>query len=356
VTSGDVSVSVSVDGGPLQPATGPIDLSGDGSHIVDARGSDGSEALGVFLIDAHDPAITHTVTPASPNGTNGWYTSAPTVSFACSDDVSGVVARGCSVDGTSPATDHVTLGEASSAQSLAATATDGAGNVTHDTVGGLKVDLSDPTVPAITGIMAKGYPLDVPPQSAIACTSNDAISGLLNCIVTGYSSAFGSHTLTATATDRAGRTRSSTLTYFVGFSSGNILPPVTAPSGDQGVVTAPDLQVFKIKSTIPVKFRIYLDLAKTMLMTTPPTGSVAKLTFGKADGTTDSSDAPDLITVPADSGLVFRWTGSPDYQYIYNLPTAGQTSGTYWVRLTLYAANSTTVLAQSPQQYFVLRP
>jgi len=352
-----VSVSVSVDGGAFAPATGAIDLSGDGSHIVDARGSDGSEATGVFLIDSRGPTITHTASPASPNGTNGWYTSVPTVFFSCADDVSGVVAGSCAIDGNSPATDHMTLGEAPGMQSVAASATDHAGNVGHDSVGGLKVDLSDPATPAFFGIVAKTYAVnDLPAQSAISCQSTDAISGFLNCVVTGYSNTLGSHTLTATATDNAGRTSTSTLTYTVGFQVGNVLPPVTAPSGDQGIATATDLQVFKIKSTVPVKFRLYLDAAKTTLMTAPPTGSVARLTFGKADATTNSSDTATLITSPADAGNAFRWTGSPDYQYIYNLATAGLTAGTYYVRLTLYASNGTTVLAQSAMQYLVLRP
>jgi hypothetical protein len=350
-----VSVSISVDGGAFAPATGAIDLTGNGSHIVDARGSDGSEATGVFLIDSRGPTITHTVTSASPIGTNGWYTSAPTVSFSCADDVSGVVAGSCAIDGSSPATDHVTLGESAAAQSVAASATDHAGNVGHDSVA-LKVDLSDPATPAFVGIVAKTYAVnDLPAQSAISCQSTDAISGLLNCVVTGYSSALGSHTLTATATDNAGRTSTSTLTYTVGFQVGNVLSPLTAPSGDQGIATATDLQVFKIKSTVPVKFRLYLDAAKTTLMTTPPAGSVARISFGKADSTTNSSDTATLITSPADTGNAFRWTGSPDYQYIYNLATAGQTAGTYFVRLTLYASDGTTVLAQSAKQYFVLR-
>ena len=350
-----VSVSVSVDGGAFAPVAGPISLSGDGGHVVDARGSDGSETTGVFLIDGRGPTIAHTVTLSSPDGTNGWYKTAPTVSFSCADDVSGVAAGSCAIDGSSPATDHVTLGEASAAQSVAASATDNAGNAGHDSVS-LKVDLSDPAVPTITGIAATLYAVNgLPTQSAIACTSTDAISGLQSCVVTGYSSALGSHTLTATATDNAGRKSSSTLTYTVGFQSGNVLPPVTAPSGDQGSATATDLQVFKIKSTIPVKFRLYLDPAKTTLMTTPPAGSVAKLSFGKADTTTNSTDTATLIISPADSGLAFRWTGSPDNQYIYNLATAGQTAGTYFVRLTLYASDGTTVLAQSAKQYFVLR-
>ena len=355
-TGNTTAVSVSVDGGAFAPAAGVITLSGDGSHIVAARGSDGSEAVGVFLIDSRGPTITHVLAPASPNGTNGWYKTAPTVSFTCFDDVSGVVSGGCAIDGSSPATDHVTLGESPAAQSVAASATDNAGNTGHDSVGGLMVDLSNPVAPAFVGIVARTYAVsDLPAQSVISCTSTDAISGLLSCVVTGYSSALGSHTLTATATDKAGRTSTTSLTYIVGFQVGNVLPPLTAPSGDQGIATATDLRVSKIKSTIPVKFQLYLDAAKTTLLTTPSPGSVARLTFGKADATTDSSDAATLLTSPADAGNVFRWTGSSDYQYIYNLPTAGQTAGTYYVRLTLYASDGTTVLAQSAKQYFVLR-
>jgi hypothetical protein len=354
-TSGGGSVSVSVDGGAFAPAPGAIRLSGDGSHIVEARGSDGSEARQVFLIDGRGPTITHTVAPGAPTGANGWYTTAPSVTFACSDDVSGLVSGSCAIEGSSA--DHVTLNEAAAAQTVAASATDNAGNVGHDSVD-LKVDLSDPAPPTFVGIAAQTYAVnDLPVQGAISCTSTDAISGLQSCVVSGYSSAVGSHTLTATATDNAGRTTTVTLTYIVGFQSGNVLPPVTAPSGDQGTITAKDLQVFKIKSTVPVKFRMYLDAAKTTLMTTPPTGSVAKLTFAKADATTDSSDSGTLITLPADTGDIFRWTGPTDYQYIYNLRTAGQTGGTYFVRITLYAnGTTTTVLAQSPKQYFVLRP
>ena len=57
----------------------------------------------------------------------------------------------------------------------------------------------------------------------------------------------------------------------------------------------------------------------------------------------------------ANTDSIFRWTGSPDYQFIYNLATAGNAQGTYGVQLTLYASNGTTILAQSLKQYFVLR-
>jgi hypothetical protein len=92
------------------------------------------------------------------------------------------------------------------------------------------------------------------------------------------------------------------------------------------------------------------------VMTSPPAGSIAKLWFGKYDSSTDTSDAVDFVSAGnANTDSIFRWTGSPDYQFIYNLATAGNAQGTYGVQLTLYASNGTTVLAQSLKQYFVLR-
>jgi hypothetical protein len=85
-TTGDGSVSVSVDGGALAPATGAITLDGDGSHIVDARGSDGSEATGVFFIDTSPPSVTVTC-PTVPVALNANATAA----WKATDNVSGIL-------------------------------------------------------------------------------------------------------------------------------------------------------------------------------------------------------------------------------------------------------------------------
>ncbi len=218
----------------------------------------------------------------------------------------------------------------------------------------MNVDKSAPTSITFSGIAAQTYPVaDLPPSSAISCDANFAISGKDSCNVTGYGADFGSHTLTATATDLAGNQSTSQLTYVVGLKCGDILAPVTPNSSG----TASNLSAFKIKSVIPVKFRCYLDTAMTQLMTAPPAGSVAKLSFSKYDGTYDTSDAVDFVSAgSANTDNIFRWTGSPDYQFIYNLATAGKTQGTYFVQMTFYAANGTTVLAGTAKQYFVLRP
>ncbi len=52
-------------------------------------------------------------------------------------------------------------------------------------------------------------------MSAISCSASDPTSGVASCSVGGYSTAVGTHTLTATAVNGAGLTSSSTLTYTV---------------------------------------------------------------------------------------------------------------------------------------------
>jgi Tol biopolymer transport system component/uncharacterized protein YjbI with pentapeptide repeats len=147
VASTAPQLSVTVDGVIVTPVAGQVTLSGDGAHIVDATDSDGNTVTGVYLIDHVGPTITHAISPASPDGSNGWYTTAPTVSFACSDNLSGV--KTCGIGG-GPAT-QTTLSSSSSPQSVSATATDNAGNASGpDSVAGIKVDTTSPTGGAIS--------------------------------------------------------------------------------------------------------------------------------------------------------------------------------------------------------------
>jgi hypothetical protein len=240
-------------------------------------------------------------------------------------------------------------------QGASATGIDNDNNVGHDSISGIKVDTTAPSNITFSGILPKLYPVNsLPPPGAISCTATDNLSGFHDCAVTGYSSAIGPHTLTATATDNAGNQSTNTLTYTVGFQAGNILAPVAAPNNDQTSPTATDLQVFKIKSTVPLKFQFYLDSARTTLMTTPPAGSNAIVNLMKYSSSTASTHQTDLVTGSADAGNQFRWTGAIAYQYIYNMATSQLTGGTYYCTITLKAADG-TILGQSVPQYFVLR-
>jgi hypothetical protein len=198
-TAPDADVTVSVDGGPFHPADGPVTLSGDGAHVVVARDSADNTATGVYLIDTTAPMIAHTVSPAVPDGTNGWYKTQPTVTFSCSDNLSG--AASCLADGT--ATDHKTVGDSASSQSVGGTATDNVGNTSHVSFAVTKVDSTPPTAPTFKGIKAQDYKQgSVQAQNTISCAGTDERSGFL---LRGDRVRHHSRPAHADATDRQGR-------------------------------------------------------------------------------------------------------------------------------------------------------
>ncbi len=163
-TAPDATVSVTVDGVPQSPS-GPIAVSGDGAHIVVARDSAGNVATATYLIDTTGPTITHTISPAEPDGTNGWYKTAPTVSFFCSDNLSGV--KTCGIGGGSAT--QTTLSSSANPQSVSASATDNAGNAGGpDTASAIKVDTTAPTGGSIS--VHAGYNTN----GSVAVTETDA--------------------------------------------------------------------------------------------------------------------------------------------------------------------------------------
>ncbi len=336
----------STSGPAASPVTQTITTEGAGQSATgtcnDKAGNSASSTNGDVNIDKTAPGISFVGQSPAKNG-NGWNKTDVTLSWTCTDSLSGPEAT--------PVTRTITT--EGSGQTATGTCTDQAGNQASSTDGNVNLDKSAPTNITFSGIAAQTYPIaDVPPSSGISCNANYDISGKDSCNVTGYGADFGSHTLTATATDLAGNQGTNQLTYIVGLKCGNILPPVDPNASG----TATNLSAFKIKSVIPVKFRCYLDNAMTQLMTAPPTGSVARLSFSKYDSTTDTNDTIEFISAgAANTDNIFRWTGSPDYQFIYNLATAGKTAGTYNVQMTVYAANGTTVLGATAKQYFVLK-
>lgn len=126
--------------------------------------------------DATPPAIGHGISPSSPDGTNGWYRSAPTITFSCSDTGSGIAS--CLANGDSSGL--VTLSEDANPQTVAGIATDNAGNVNSDSASGLLVDLSDPTISAAATTSPNGagwYNGDVTVHFICADTGGSGIPG-----------------------------------------------------------------------------------------------------------------------------------------------------------------------------------
>jgi hypothetical protein len=166
--------------------------------------------------DTVGPTMTYTLTPATPNGLNGWYTGPVEVHFTCADALSGVAS--CppdqSITGDGPA------------KTLTVTATDVAGNSTTLTTSAIKIDATPPTstLTVTKGLLSSttsGTATDTtsgvdhvaltftprlglltqPTTTVIAC------SGHMSCSWNRTPVPAGTGTVTATAVDGAGNTQ-----------------------------------------------------------------------------------------------------------------------------------------------------
>jgi hypothetical protein len=114
-------------------------------------------------------------------------------------------------------------------------ATDASGNTSAEGSTTIRVDATAPVVALAGGPTGTVRFGQVPP--APTCEASDATSGLVGCTVTGYGDTVGSHTLTATATDVAGNTATTSRTYTVdrGVQTISLTAPGSATFGDPAV-------------------------------------------------------------------------------------------------------------------------
>jgi hypothetical protein len=204
-----------------------------------AGGSAGPVAVSIKR-DGTAPTITPSVTPDA--GAAGWWnelTGAPTVSYNCSDATS-LIAQ-CS--------DSYSFGDGAD-QFHTGTAVDNAGNESSAGVTDIDVDRVDPGITwdgAIGSDTPSYYYGSVP--AVDTCTATDELSGPKDCIVSGYSTAVGSHTLTATARDNALNTATAARAYSVqAWRLSGFYQPVDM----NGV-----WNTVKGGSTVPLKFEVF---------------------------------------------------------------------------------------------------
>jgi hypothetical protein len=153
--------------------------------------------------DATAPAILGSRTP-DPNS-HGWNNTDVTVTFLCSDVMSGVGSCG-------PTPDVVTTEGAE--QSRTGTAIDRAGNTASLTIGGINIDKAPPIVtvqyshpPDANGrIDSGGEPV------AVTWTGADALSGVQSCSPAVVLTSAGVYELAGSCTDRAGNAATVTVT------------------------------------------------------------------------------------------------------------------------------------------------
>ena len=133
----------------------------------------------------------------------------------------------------------------------------------------------------------------------------------------------GSWTVGAGVTDKdggAGSNSSSAGAVTLLYSTGlGILQPIN--------YTGPR-SLFKLGSTIPVKIKI------TDCSGAPVSGLSPQVSLKYQDGSPDGTSVEDLYSTVPDQGTTMRYTGSPDYQYIYNLGTKNRSVGDYAVTVS----------------------
>ncbi|HJT90195.1 MAG TPA: hypothetical protein VJ732_20130 [Bryobacteraceae bacterium] len=224
-----VTFSCTDAGAPVASVTGPQTVSTQGANqsasgtCTDAAGNSATVTFSGIDIDKTPPTIVASISPAA---VNGWYniaTGPPTISFVCSDALSGIAPGSC------PA--PVTLGEGVN-QSLFRTVTDLAGNVSAPAgFSGLNVDLTAPTVTITTPGNGATYILNAKVAANYTCA--DTPSGIATCSgpVSGSNlptGTLGKNTFSVTATDKAGNTTTQSVTYYVVYNF--VLTPPKSPA------------------------------------------------------------------------------------------------------------------------------
>lgn len=262
---------------------------------ADRAGNTETATVGGINIDQTDPTISGSIAPATPNGSNGWYVTAPTVTFTCEDALSGVAS--CS----SP----LTLGENASPQTVPGTATDVADNAATDSVGGVKVDLSDPLVQCgPTPIFVSGQLGNV--TASVSDSISEAVASTISAPATDPNGGW----VSLTGQDNAGRASTVSCPYHV--IGATFMQPING---------RPTVNIAKLGRVIPVKVQIVYDGAP---QTDLNTGAGA-VTIGVATTSCTFATALDDIEAYAagasNSGVEFRWDSIGGF-WIYNLDTS----------------------------------
>ncbi|WP_183097545.1 PxKF domain-containing protein [Nocardioides pelophilus] len=308
----------------LSAITGPYAVDGIGSQTASCSYTDGggltASASATFsIVDPTAPDIGYTVSPASPDGDNGWYRSDVSVDWTVTEEESpsSLQTTGC---------DDVTI-EADQGETSYTCSATGAGGTSEVTAGPIKRDATDPSVDVVDGPQdgASYYWGSVP--AAPTCSADDVTSGVTDagCTVSGYSTAVGSHTVSASATDNAGNSTTVSRSYQVlAWTLKGFYAPV-----DMGGV----FNVVKGGSTVPLKFEVFAgsELTSTAAVKSFTTTRIA------CNGTAPQ----DTVEIVSTGGTSLRYDATAG-QFIQNWKTPTTVGACYSVKMTTMDGSSIT--------------
>jgi hypothetical protein len=132
----------------------------------------------------------------------------------------------------------------------------------------------------------------------------------------------GPYTINAGVNDGDGGTATaggSSSAFSLYYATSGILQPINM-TGNRSA--------FKLGSTIPVKLKI------TDCSGAPVSNLSLQISLLKLDGSPDGIAVEEFYSTVPDQGNLMRFTGSPDYQYIYNLGTKNLTQGDFKVTVS----------------------
>ncbi len=200
----------------LSAVTGPDAANGIGSQTASCEYTDGggltdTDEATYDITDATGPSVDYDLTPATPDGENGWWVSDVSVDWTVTEaeSTSTLVLTDCD--------DFTTSGDFTTTTYTCSADSDGGhGEATTENI---QVDATDPSVDLVDGPddgATYFFGLETVP-AAPTCDASDATSGINvdGCSVNGWSDQVGSHTVTASAKDNAGNTSSDSTSYEV---------------------------------------------------------------------------------------------------------------------------------------------
>lgn len=269
------------------------------------------------------------VTAAAFSGTPGhapWWLSDVVVTLAATDDRSGVASTEFTLDGlTWSAYEAPFTVSAEGQTTLCYRSTDAAGNVEAAQCTDLFIDKTAPAV--LIASPADGAELLLRQLVTADWSASDAVSGLELAQGTAApgepvdTASVGQKSFSVYARDVAGNEITVTATYFVRYGFGGFLPPVLADGSG----------VYRLGSTIPVKFRLY-DAFGAIVGDAAATLSLLQVS-GEVTGTVPVDAA---ASGEANDGTSFRYDAAGQL-YIYNLSTkqTALATGTWQLRAAL---------------------
>jgi len=275
-------------------------------NCIDKAGNAAAQAsVGHISIDKSAPQITLLSRLPAANG-SGWNKTDVTVTWSCVDQagLSGAVAA-TSVDTRS--------GEGA-AQTAHGSCSDRAGNSSSDSLGGISIDKTAPSIAIVTPADGGSYVWTTPAAASYSCS--DGLSGPDGCsgsVANGtnfVSLPAGSKTFTVTASDKAGNTASMTSGYTVAYAFTGFFQPVDMGAGV--------FNVAKSGSSIPVKFKLGGNAGLNVFASGYPASTQVNCSSSADLDTIES-------TTTANNGLTYD--ASAD-QYVYVWKTNSAWSGT----------------------------